>query len=86
MRVLIILLFLVLSTPAQTDHSQTWAEFEAREQLMQYQLNLWELFDQLYYAQGPLRVKVLEEILEMQQKINDQIYTIVTLDQQQHGK
>lgn len=93
--VLIILAFLSLSMPVTakqlqpplpTDHRLTFLEFEAREQLMQYQINLWELLDQLRYATGELRVRVLEEIHEMQKMINQQLLRIVELDQKYHGK
>jgi len=86
MRALIILLFLCLSTTGHADHSQTFAEFEARETLMQLQMNLWELLDQLYYATGELRVQVLTEIHDMQKRISEQIYNLVVLDEQHHGK
>ena len=86
MRVIIILLLLVLSTPVLSDHPQEYDEFEAQEQLMQYQLNMWELLAQLRYAKGELRVRVLEEIHEMQKLINQQLLKIVELDQKYHGK
>jgi TolA-binding protein len=93
--VLIILVFLSVSMsvtakqlqpPLPTDHQLTFEEFEARELLMQYQINLWELLDQLRYATGELRVRVLEEIHEMQRLINQQLLKIVELDQKYHGK
>ena len=70
----------------KAEHSQTFPEFEAREHMMQLQLNLWELFDQLQYAQGELRVRVLEEIHQIQTLINEQIIVIIELDHKHHGK
>lgn len=87
MRLVIIILFLlVLSTTGRTDHPQEYDEFEAQEQLMQLQMNLWELFGQLRYAQDGLRDRVLLDIAEMQIRINEQILRIVQLDQKYHGK
>ena len=86
MRVIIILLLLVLSTPVLCDHPQEYDEFEAREQLMQLQMNLWELFNQLRYAKDELRDRVLLDIADMQVRINEQILKIVTLDEKYHGK
>lgn len=71
---------------AKAEHPQTFPEFEARESMMQLQLNLWELFDQLNYAKGDMRITVLEEILQTQKLINEQIIAIVELDQEHHGK
>ena len=70
----------------KAEHSQTFPEFEARERMMQLQLNIWELFDQLNYAKDDMRIRVLEEILQTQKLINEQILAIVELDQQHHGK
>ena len=75
-----------LQPPLPVDHKLTYQEFEAREQLMQYQINIWELLDQLRYAKDELRVRVLEEIHEMQKLINQQLLKIVELDQKYHGK
>ena len=86
MRVIIILLLLVLSTPVLSDHPQEYDEFEAQEQLMQLQMNLWELFNQLGYAKDELRDRVLLDIADMQVRINEQILKIVELDQKYHGK
>lgn len=87
MRFVIILLILCsLSTSIHSEHALTFAEFEAREQLMQYQINIDELFNQLRYAEGPLREKVLEEIQEMLQLINQQVAYMLELDQKHHGK
>ena len=86
MRVIIILLLLVLSTPVLSDHPQEYDEFEAREQLMQLQMNLWELFNQLNYAKDELRDRVLLDIADMQVRINEQILKIVMLDEKYHGK
>ena len=83
----IIILLLLLSMPVgRAEHSQTFLEFEAHERMMQLQLNLWELFDQLQYAQGELRVRVLEEIHQIQTLINEQIIVIIELDHKHHGK
>ena len=84
--IIIILLLLVLSTPVPADHPQEYDEFEAQEQLMQLQMNLWELFNQLRYAQDGLRDRVMLDIAEMQVRINEQILRIVTLDEKYHGK
>ena len=87
MRLVIIILFLlVLSTAGRTDHTQEYDEFEAQEQLMQLQMNLWELFHQLGYAKNELRDRVLLDIAAMQVRINEQILRIVQLDQKYHGK
>lgn len=87
MRLVIIILFLlVLSTTGQTDHPQEYDEFEAQETLMQLQMNLWELFGQLGYAEDELRDRVLLDIADMQVRINEQILRIVQLDQKYHGK
>jgi hypothetical protein len=53
---------------------------------MQYHVNIDELFKQLRYAKGPLREKVLEEIQDMLQLINQQVEYMLELDQQAHGK
>lgn len=71
---------------AWADHPQEYDEFEAQEQLMQLQMNLWELFNQLDYAKDELRDRVLLDIAAMQVKINEQILRIVQLDQKYHGK
>jgi len=83
---LLILLFaVVLSTSAMADHPLEFDEFEAQEQLMQYQVNLWELFNQLTYAQGELRARVLSDIEHMRKLIQDQIDVILSLDNKYHG-
>ena len=69
-----------------SDHPQEYDEFEAREQLMQLQMNLWELFNQLDYAKDELRDRVLLDIADMQVRINEQILKIVMLDEKYHGK
>lgn len=84
--VVIILCLLLLSMPVRSEHPQEYEEFDAREQLMQLQMNLWELFNQLDYAKNQLRDRVLLDIADMQIKINEQILRIVTLDQKYHGK
>ena len=84
--VVIILCLLVLSMPVRSDHPQEYEEFEAREQLMQLQMNLWELFNQLDYAKDELRDRVLLDIADMQVRINEQILKLVELDQKYHGK
>lgn len=96
MRFLIIILaFVILSTtvlskqlqpPLPTDHKLMFAEFEAREQLMLYQINLWELFDQLQYADDELRLRVMAEIHEVQKLINNQILLIIELHLHYHTK
>lgn len=68
-----------------TDHPLEFDEFEAQEQLMQYQINLWELFNQLTYAQGELRARVLSDIEQMRVIIQQQIDLILSLDQKYHG-
>lgn len=82
---LILLIAFVLSTSAMTDHPLEFDEFEAQEQLMQYQINLWELFNQLTYAQGELRARVLSDIEQMRVIIQQQIDLILSLDQKYHG-
>ena len=82
----IVLILCSLSTALHSDHPLTFAEFEAREQLMQYHVNIDELFNQLRYAEGPLREKVLQEIQEMLELINLQVEYMLELDQQAHGK
>ena len=86
MRAFIIAFLLFLSTVSWAEHPQEYDEFEAQEQLMQLQMNLWELFNQLRYAQDGLRDRVLLDIADMQVRINEQILRIVQLDQKYHGK
>ena len=86
MRAIIIAFLLFLSTVARADHPQEYDEFEAQETLMQLQMNLWELFGQLRYAEDGLRDRVLLDIADMQVRINEQILRIVQLDQKYHGK
>ncbi len=60
-------------------------EFVARENLMQNQINMWELIHQLEYTQGNQRLRVYAEIAEMQQRIQALIVQILELDLLYHN-
>ena len=55
-------------------------EFLAREDLMQLQINLWELIGQLEYTQGNQRLRVYTDIQDVQREMADRVATILELD------
>lgn len=72
---------------ANSDHKKFELEFEeflAREELMTFQMNLWELLQQLEYTHGEQRLVVKEEITIMRENINNQIIKILELDLKHH--
>jgi hypothetical protein len=84
--IFIITAFVYMSTVV-ADHKKFDLEFEeflARDDLLMYQMNLWELFKQLEYTHGDHRKLVKEEITAMRETINKQIIKILELDFKHH--
>jgi len=83
---MLVLLMLGVSVPAREPVTQLeFDEFMAREELMQGQINMWELIHQLEYTQGDRRLRVYAEIAEMQQRIQALIVQILELDLLYHN-
>jgi hypothetical protein len=75
-----------LQPPLRQDHTLTFEEYQIREDLMQSQINLWELIQQLEYAQPPLRLRIYEEIGEMLARIREITVRLLELDQAKHSR
>ena len=79
----IIITAIIYMSIGHTDHKKFELEFEeflAREELMTFQMNLWELLQQLEYTHGEQRSVVKDEITVMRENINKQIIKILELD------
>jgi hypothetical protein len=79
-----LLTFAVMTTCALAFHENTYAVFELREQLLTLTLNLWELMEQLEYANDALRERVYLEIGMIQSEMASTIAELIRLDQIQH--
>jgi len=75
-----------LQPTLSTDHTLTFEEYEIREDLMQSQINLWELIQQLEYASPDLRLKVYEEIGQMLAHIKEITVRLLEMDAAKHSK
>lgn len=75
-----------LQPPLATDHTLTFEEYQTREDLMQSQINLWELIQQLEYASPELRLRVYEEIGQMLAHIKAITVRLLELDAAKHSK
>ena len=78
---------LILLFTAQFTHAhdtQTYPEFEIREDIMRLQINYWELVQQLEYAHNDLRLRVYEEIADILQKLREHTATLLELDVKIH--
>ena len=83
---MLVLLMLGVSVPAEESVTQLeFDEFVAREELMQSQINMWELIHQLEYTQGNQRLRVYAEMAEMQQRIQALVVQILELDLLYHN-
>ena len=83
---MLVLLMLGVSVPAEESVTRLeFDEFMARDELMQSQINMWELIHQLEYTQGDQRLRVYAEMAEMQQRIQAIIVQILELDLLYHN-
>jgi len=80
------LVCVMLASPGLGHDSQEYSEFQLREDMMQLQMALWELLQQLEYANEQLRLRVYEDIGHILAEIKAKAIEIMELDAEIHGK
>ena len=79
-----VILYVAMTVCAVAFHENTFAVWELKEDLQIRIMNLWELFQQLEYAEPHQRDIVYEEIQHIRQEIQRIIDLLVEHDQSQH--
>ena len=85
MRTLLVTLILLFTAQFTGAHeTQTYPEFEIREDIMRLQINYWELTQQLEYAGPELRLRVYGEMGDILEQLRDATVRLLELDVKIH--